>query len=236
MERNLDLGPSSGISVLQFEPSAVLIDEERDLMIIGSLDEIIAIPALPKKEASMNAPLQILHQFPVGSEDLEALEMINGTLYAVSENKESPKGNEQSDIIALDWTSDGLLNETNRWRLKAPNAEGMAYTKDPNWFPGPHLLVAADLRTLETELRLELTSLQMPLPDVEKLTERRLNNKFFIQNLRDTKISAMQFFGGLLYALYNNEMIIRAYDSAGNLVNQWDLPVAVKFYVSFPQL
>jgi hypothetical protein len=42
----------------------------------------------------------------------------------------------------------------------------------------------------------------------------------------------MQFFGGLLYALYNNEMLIRAFDYSGNQVNEWDLPVAEASYVS----
>jgi hypothetical protein len=134
VRRNLDFGPTSGISVLQFEPSAVIVDEERDLIIIASLDEIVALPAgLPKDENadsdeedsaedSINAPMQILHRFPEGSDDLEALEIINGTIYAISENKKSSSGIDQSDIIALDWTSDGLLNESNRWRIKAPNA------------------------------------------------------------------------------------------------------------------
>lgn len=89
-------------------------------MIVASLDEIIAVPAgLPS--ASSKVLIQILYQFPQGSEDLEALEIINGTIYAISENKKGINGEDQSDLIALDWT-DGLLKESNRWRLGSPNA------------------------------------------------------------------------------------------------------------------
>jgi len=233
-KRYLDLGTSSGISFLQFEPSAVVVDEERDLMIIASLDEIVAIPAkLPEDKGTDNAPMEmkILHRFPEGTEDLEALEIVDNTIYAVSENKKDGK-DDQSEIIAMDWTSGGLLEETNRWRITAPNVEGMAYTNDPNWFPNPYMLVAADLRTLvlQDNLRLALTGYRFPFPSAMRLTERRLNNKFFSQKLENTKVSAMQFFGGLLYALYNNDQVIRAYDYNGNTVNEWNLPVGEAFY------
>ena len=122
VQRNLDLGISSGISALQFEPSDIIVDEERNLLIVVSLDNILAVPSgLPTDEATINAPMQVLHKFPDGSEDLEALEIINGTIYAISEGKQDSAGNSQSDIITLDWTSDGLLNETNRWRINAPS-------------------------------------------------------------------------------------------------------------------
>lgn len=201
-------------------------------MIVASLDEIVALPAgLPEDTASIDAPMRILHRFPEGSEDLEALEIINGTIYAISENKKSSKGVvDESDIIAFNWTSDGLLSESNRWRIKASNAEGMAYTSDPNWFQLPYLVVAADLRTLNPRLRLELIGFRLPLPTDEILTERHVNNRYFVQNLIDTKAAAMQFFGGLLYVLYNNAMLIRAYDPSGNQVNEWSLPVSVPFY------
>jgi len=42
----------------------------------------------------------------------------------------------------------------------------------------------------------------------------------------------MKFFGGLLYVLYNNEILIRAFDYSGNQVNEWAMPVAKASYVS----
>ena len=117
--RNLDLGPSSGISMLEFEPSDVILEKERNIIIVASLDEIIALPAgLPTDKASIDSPIQILHQFPRGTEDLEGLEIIDRRVYAVSEGK----ANSESDIIAFDWTTNNTLVEWNRWRITAPNA------------------------------------------------------------------------------------------------------------------
>jgi hypothetical protein len=238
VKRTLDY-TSSRISAFQFEPSAIVVDSERDLILIASLDEIIALPAgLPTDKASINAPIRILHEFKDGTEDLEALEIINGTVYALSEAKKSVNDKDQSDIIALEWTSDGLLNETKRWRTKAPNAEGMAYINDPEWFSDPYVMVAGDLReVVPTNLRLEMTGIRFPFEENTnkqgtKLFEKHLNNKFFVQNLDDTKVASMQFIEGLLYVLYNNAKVIRAYNSGGDKVNEWDLPVGAVFYVS----
>jgi len=236
VKRSLDYS-SSRISAFQFEPSAVVVDSERDLILIASLDEIIALPAgLPTDNASINAPIRIVHEFKDGTEDLEALEIINGTVYALSEGKKSSNNEDQSDVIALEWTSDGLLKETKRWRTKAPNAEGMAYIDDPEWFSDPYVMLAGDLRELvPTNIRLEMTGARYPFEESTsgegtKLLSKHLNNKFFVQNLSDTKIASMQFIEGLLYVLYNNEKLIRAYNSAGDKVNEWDLPVAAVFY------
>jgi len=236
VKRSLDYS-SSRISAFQFEPSAVVVDSERDLILIASLDEIIALPAgLPTDNASINAPIKIVHEFKDGTEDLEALEIINGTVYALSEGKKSSNNEDQSDVIALEWTSDGLLKETKRWRTKAPNAEGMAYIDDPEWFSDPYVMLAGDLRELvPTNIRLEMTGARYPFEESTsgegtKLLSKHLNNKFFVQNLSDTKIASMQFIEGLLYVLYNNEKLIRAYNSAGDKVNEWDLPVAAVFY------
>jgi len=113
---------------------------------------------------------------------------------------------------------------------RSTKQEGMAYTSDPNWFQFPYLVVAADLRSLDPTIRQQLVGFRLPLPTNEILSERRVNNKYFVQNLIDTKVASMQFFGGLLYILYNNAMLIRAYDSSGNQVNEWNLPVSVAFY------
>lgn len=108
----------------------------------------------------------------------------------------------------------------------------MAYTNDPNWFQSPYLLVAADMRALDLRLRLQLTGFSVPFPAEGEIPERRFNNKFFTQDITDTKVAAMQFFGGLMYVLYNNAKKIRAFDYFGNQVNEWKLPVAVENYVS----
>jgi hypothetical protein len=152
VKRNLGLGKEGGMSTFQFEPSSVKIDKERNLMIVASLHEIVALPAgLPTTDDSINYPIQILYQFPTGSEDLEAIEMFDGTIYVISEGKNGSTGKDQSDTIALDWTSNegNILQVTNRWRIDYPSAEGLAYTSDKTWFSSPKLIVAANRRTLD---------------------------------------------------------------------------------------
>merc|ERR1740124_365786 len=233
IRRNLDLGPTSGISALQFEPSGIVVDKERNLIIVASLNEIVAINAdLPNSTDPI--PIKILYRFPDGNEDLEGLEIIKGTIYAVSENKGSATGGvDQSDIIEFQWTSDGLLNETLRWRVNAPNAEGITYFDDKNWFPVPTTLIAADLRAINRANRLELKSIDFPFPRDNELPTKRVNNKLFVQGLKDSKVADMQFFDGLLYVLYNKERLIRAYNQLGNKVFDWLLPVAVESYGDF---
>jgi len=231
VQRNLDLGITSGISVLQFEPSAIVVDETRDMLIVASLDHIVALPAgVPTDPAAVSAPFTKLYEFPEGTEDLEALEIVEGNIYAISENKVGADGSDESDIISFAWTPEGTLNVTNRWRVKVSNAEGMAYTTDKNWFQNPYMLVAGEQTLANALTHLDLTAFQVPFPTAERLVKRHVNNKFFYQGITDTKVSAMQFFGGLLYALYNHEQLIRAYDSAGVLVNEWAVPVGKRNY------
>lgn len=114
----------------------------------------------------------------------------------------------------------------------------MAFIDDPEWFSDPYLMIAGDLRELvTTDLRLEMKGVRYPFEDNAnkhgtKLFEKHLNNKFFVQNLIDSKVASMQYIDGLLYVLYNNDKIIRAYNAAGDKVNEWDLPVGAVFYVS----
>jgi len=60
-------------------------------MVIASSD-VAFLTYLPTNEASINATIQILHKSPEGSQDLEALENVNRTIYAISENKNNLGG------------------------------------------------------------------------------------------------------------------------------------------------
>ena len=110
--------------------------------------------------------------------------------------------------------------------------EGIAYTNDTNWFPTPMLLIAGDTRGVESSIRLALSSYDWPLFENVTPIERKVNSKFFTLGLTDTKAAELTYFGGLLYILYNNDMVIRAYDAAGTLVNEWLLPLSVADFVS----
>jgi hypothetical protein len=54
-----------------------------------------------------------------------------------------------------------------------------------------------------------------------------LNAHLFSVNLSRQKVSAAQYFEGYLYLLFDKSKLIRAFDSNGNLVKEWKLPVAV---------
>ena len=111
----------------------------------------------------------------------------------------------------------------------------MAYTSDPNWFSTPRLMIAGDWRdNLNTQDRLDLYGYEVPLPvpPPKRLPEKHVNSNLFNQNVKDSKIAGMQFFGDLLYVLYNNAALIRAFDSAGNAINEWRLPITAVNSVS----
>lgn len=101
-----------GISAIQFEPSDIVLDEQRDLLIVASLSEILTLPAgLPEQKT----PLQVLYSFP-GEEDLEALTFIDGMLYAISE------GLTNSSVIQMNWTSNSAIAPVKRWGIPSPAA------------------------------------------------------------------------------------------------------------------
>jgi len=238
VKRNLGLGKNALLSIFTFEPSGVAVvkREEMNLLIIVSFDYIVAIPAgLPADEIAINFPMQMLYQFPSGSEDLEGVTVIDNTIYVVSEGKKNRDGDHQSEIIALDWVSSGAnkLEETRRWRVKSPNAEAIAFISDSAWFGSPSLVVAGDTLDIDPTLRLDLDAFILPFPvNGTSPSQVRLNNKFFMTELVDTTASAMQFFKGNLYILYGNSMVIRAFSAEAMVINEWKLPVGVPLYVS----
>jgi len=103
---------AGNFSVFQFEPSEILYDEQRNILIVASLSQILAAPA---DVAEANAPLQLLYRFP-GQEDLEALTFIDGTLYAISE------ATTNSSLIRFDWTSNSSIVPRKRWGIPSPAA------------------------------------------------------------------------------------------------------------------
>jgi len=116
--------------------------------------------------------------------------------------------------------------------------EGMAYISSPNWFPQPRLVLAG----LASDYSLRMNTYDFPLPGnspVENpitLRSTGLNHNIFSRGLgsRDSglssrqKVAAMQYFDGLLYLLFDNAMLIRVFDSDGNMIQETKLPVAVE--------
>jgi len=116
------------------------------------------------------------------------------------------------------------------------------YISDPKWFPRKTLLVAGDARflgsnslaILSSDEQLLLSGYGTPLPENETFVNpyTRVNEGIFTNGLLQTKVAAMQHFDNLLYMLFDNAQVIRAFDSSGALLNEWALPVAVVGSVS----
>lgn len=213
-----------GVDLLQFEPSDLTIDEKNGLLLVASVNEIVAIP--DGLSTSME-DAKILYQSPDGEEDFEAIEIIDEVVYAISEQT-----SKTSDIVVFGAVAEGRLVPTSRYNTNSPQVEGMAYIPSSNWFAQPSLVLAG----LQSDSILSMHTYDFPLPTnspVENpitLTWTALNSKIFSRNLRLTepKVSAMQYFDGLLYLLFDNAILIRAFDSNGNMVQETMLPVAVE--------
>lgn len=223
------------ISMIEFEPSDIIVDEKRGQLLIASLNEIVAIPdGIPRSEEENNVDVKLLYNFPEGGEDLEALEIINDDIFAVSEKSS------RSELITLQRQDDDTLMPIMRHSISTPAAEGMAYISTPNWFSNekPRLVVAGVESNGSDHLGntlndLIMDSFQLPLPessleDPQSAPSIKINDKIFGGTLKDAKVSAMQYFDGLLYLLFDNAQMIRSFDSNGNIVQEINLPIAVE--------
>eukprot|EP00985_Skeletonema_marinoi_P023848 scaffold16119_cov83-Skeletonema_marinoi.AAC.3 len=128
----------------------------------------------------------------------------------------------------------GRLVPTSRYKYNTntPLVEGMAYIPSPNCFARPTLVLAG----LASDYSLRMNTYDFPPPGnspVENpvtLTSAGLNHNIFSRDLgfSPQKVAAMQYFDGLLYLLFDNAMLIRAFDSDGNMIQETKLPVAVE--------
>jgi hypothetical protein len=208
------------------------VDEQRKKIIVASLNDIVSIPdGIPFTEEENNVNVTILHRFLGGTEDIEALEIMeDGTILAVSEKE----GRDGSEIIELEWDgvdNDDLLKPTARYKISTPKVEGIAFVRDNDFFfDGQRLAVAG----MDNTLIMNTFSLPLPesslLENPTNLIASRMNGNLFGANLLDvdTKVSAMQFFDGLLYLLFDNAQVIRAFDRFGNMIQETKLPIPVK--------
>ncbi len=215
-----------GINLLEFEPSDLELDEKNGLLLVACPNHIVAIPDWL---STSTEDAKHLYRSPNGVvNDFEAIKFIDEVLYAVSEASEN---NDMSQIVEFgEDVEEGKLYETNRWRTRTPEIEGMAYIPTKSWFPEPRLILAG----LSGSDNLRMQSYYWPLPgnsSVETPVEiqaNSLNSDLFSQNLVRQQVSAAQYFEGYLYLLFYNAQLIRAFDSNGNIVKEWKLPVGVE--------
>ena len=89
----------------------------------------------------------------------------------------------------------------------------------------PKLIVAGLLAgTLSIDV-FDIESFQSGAGRVEKSS--KMNKKLVSRGLENGKVGSMQYFEGLLYILFDNDRVIRAFDTnTGKLVQETLLPVA----------
>ena len=229
VQRNL----GSGHLMIEFAPNGLTVDEEKNELLIASVNEIVAIPDGIPLNSEQEGDATVLHNFG-GGEDLVAITLLeNGTVLAASEKSSSPsEKNTRSELITLQrQDDDGSLLPTMRYLVSTPSVGALAYV--PDQFSEPKLLVAGVVsgNLGQNELRMDTIGTDFPvsfIDDPQQLVSSKMNDKVFGAGLLDSKVAAMQYFDGLLYLLFDKAQVIRAFDFNGNLVQETKLPVAAE--------
>ena len=195
-----------GVSMLEYQPSDVLVQDDR--LLVPSLESIRAHDS--------TGILKTLATIP--GADLEGLTSAYGKIYAISEVNSII-----SELLALDWTSDDLLEVVGRWEISTPRAEGIAFIPGTDKF-----YIAGDLVSGVDNFaeRGVIDVYEVPNElSASSLKGNRLNSRMINGNLADSKISALQYFEGVLYVLHDNAKVVRAWDVlGGELLSEWKVP------------
>jgi uncharacterized membrane protein YidH (DUF202 family) len=217
-----------GIPILELQPSGAIIDNDKSLLLLPSLRRILALEDGVPNDPTREKPVQVVANIP--GANLEALEYIGDRIFALSE------GPKESEIIELEWTQEHLysrhLIEVQRWKIGLRGAEAMSVVPG---FDGlsPSKLVVAGLS--DDGSKENKSSLSVDVFDVGSLTDSTntavkystLNKKTLAKGLKEEKVASMQYFDGLLYLLFDNARVIRAFDvETGEIMQETQLPVS----------
>lgn len=207
----------AGVSLLEYQPSDILplLDNERVMVV--SLETVAVQSGTGGVKSLVTIP----------NADLEGLTSAGSYIYAVSET--GSKSN--SELIELEWVAEELLLRR-RWEISTPKAEGIAFIPGS---PG-RLFIAGDrIEKVETDLSARGTIEVYDIPDEafvynpeNPLLGRHLNSNLMNRGLIDSKMSALQYFEDVLYVLYDNDSLVRAWDLNGTLLSEWKLPSGSK--------
>lgn len=232
MKRSLN-----GVPVMELQPSGALVDAKEVLLLVPSLNHIVAFDdGFPTDEKQA----RIVATIP--GANIEALEHVGKFIYALSEDNEK-----KSDIIALEWvdndnsefdasSSARILQESHRWQIALPKAEGMSLVPSGQLGEGsPSKLLVAGLLTESTTKEGLVEVLSIDAYDERSFETSqtkldhtsKMNKKLVARDLKDEKVGSMQFFEGSLYVLFDNARLIRVFDlKTGTIVQEIKLPVA----------
>jgi len=201
--------PIEDFNSLLNQPSDVVVDMERQVLLVPSLSEIRAVPLTGGDAASTvvaNIPGADIEGLAYGSD--------KNVMYAINELNQ----NDQTELIAMQWDND-RLEVTARWEIPTLNAEGIAYVNGKLYIGGDNSspTISGEMAVYEEP---ELTN------DVTELIGKPVNGRLLAHGLSDAKIAALHYFEGLLYVLHDNERLVRAWDiERGILQAEWKLPM-----------
>lgn len=218
IRRSLDADPGEsriGFS-MKLQPSGVIVDDTKGLLLVPSNNRIIALKdGLPAEEENAE-PVRVVATLE--GTDIEALEYVGDFVFALSE---AGKG---SEVIALKWENENSdsdnLEELHRWQLSESSPEGIAL------IPGKKQTSPGEIIVAQNSIHVfDLDSFNFA---AESVVEKSFISKRIIsKGLRDPKVSSMQFFEGLLWILFDNSHVIRGLDlKTGSIVREINLPVA----------
>jgi len=229
----------SGVPVMELQPSGALVDDKEGLLLVPSLNRIVAFGAALPLEGKNDQQARIVATVP--GANMEALEQVGNYIYALSEGTDK-----RSEIIALEWIDSSLdgnfdgassrrLQESHRWNISLQGVEGMALVPEGQLGEGSvaKLLVAGILMEPTKNGLVEVLSIDAFDQDSFDFSQTKLDNtsklnkKLVAKGLTDEKVGSMQFFEDRLYVLFDNERVIRVFDpKTGLIIQELILPIA----------
>jgi hypothetical protein len=215
-----------GLSRLQFEPSDVVVDAERKLILVPSSSTITGIAFAGLTETgefvAIDPPKDLIN---IPGADLEAMTYAGDTVYALSEGSVDERGNPPT-IYALQWDSHEL-RIVDQWDIPRTSfVEAIVFVPDKQGGPGK-LLVGGEQNIWSFDLPAAMGGSQLLTNRTHTLkpTDSRWNRKIYSFGLEDSKIGSLCYFEGVLYVLFDNGRVIRGWDlDTGKILSQIKLP------------
>ena len=218
--------PLLGVSRLEFQPSSLVSDSSRDILMVASHDEIWAT-----SKSSPNNEAFTVAKIPYAKS--AALTMVHKTLFAVSQVSTRLDSSKNGDeLIAMQWGANDELVGTNRWKIK-DRSIAIAYVPGGSNSNSGSLYVAGEGGSMDVydvpNFKEQNPSSWIAPPTATShsttLHGRPLNANLLGEGLVDPNIAAIQYFEGLLYVMHDRERVVRVWDiEQGKRVSEWKLP------------
>lgn len=206
----------SGISLLEYQPSDVVLDKTSKILIIPSQSKLTGLPL----DYSGEQQIIILGEVP--GTDIEAITYAQGMLYAISESKGS------SSLMAFESRLVGtrtFLDLVAQWILEGRSfTEGMAYVPDDM---GGKLYITDGTDTTGEDSHVYVYDVPTIATNNESIDPVfQLNGKVLTSGIiNDPKMGSMTFFEDVLYILHDNARVVRGWNlKSGAMISEWTLP------------